>query len=295
MPPVADRVKTTRRRRFATPQQTVPRQVLLSGRAVPAGDGVIPWRRRLIWPKFHDSFTRVWLPGMVIGVMDPSTSSVLCLKGEIQMNSERNSKVLGIPVANVLLVPTAALGLACVSAVSLAAPPVIEPVDTNVVNTPNVNVANTPSVSVTNGSSDPLPVQSVVRRAPIKCVVATFNATGNVDATCVGPDGSLVTPVPTGYYLAISDVIASSQKAAGMTGQAVVRVSSRNTTGTQFGAGVSMILKPGETQTLHYQTPYEVLPAGRIPTAGVAINFGDVFPVEVYFTGYLVAEEDLGR
>lgn len=178
---------------------------------------------------------------------------------------------------------------------SLAAPPVTEPVDTNVVNTPNVNVANTPTVSVTNGASDPLPVQSVVRRTPIKCVVPTFNATANVAATCVGPDGSIVTPVSTGYYLSITDVIASSQKPAGMTGQAVVRVSSKNDTGTQFGAGVSMILKPGETQSLHYQTPYEVLPAGRTPTAGVAINFGDVFPVEVSFTGYLVAEEDLGR
>ena len=102
-----------------------------------------------------------------------------------------------------------------------------------------------------------------------------------------------VTPVPVGFFLAITDVIATSQEPAGSNGQAVVRVSSRQG-GTQFGAGVPMILKPGETQSLHYQSPRQVLPAGRIPTASVAINFGNVFPVEVNFTGYLVAVDDLG-
>ena len=55
-----------------------------------------------------------------------------------------------------------------------------------------------------------------------------------------------------------------------------------------------MILKPGETQSMHFQTPYQVLPAGRIPKASIGLNFGDVFPVEVKFTGYLVAVGDLG-
>jgi hypothetical protein len=131
-------------------------------------------------------------------------------------------------------------------------------------------------------------------KIPVSCVVATFNQTGNQGAICVGPYG-VVTPVPPGFFLAITDVIATSQAIAGTVAQAVVRVSSRNQGGTQFGAGVPMVLKPGETQSLHYQSPNQVLPAGRTPTASVAVNFGSVFPVEVYFTGYLVAEDDLGR
>lgn len=147
----------------------------------------------------------------------------------------------------------------------------------------DVNVVNTP-----------IPVQSVVRRVPVSCVVPSFNESGNHDARCIGPDG-LVTPVPSGFFLAITDVIATSQAIAGSAAQAIVRVSSKNQSGIQFGAGVPMLLKPGETQSLHYQSPNQVLPAGRTPTASVAVNFGSVFPVEVYFTGYLVAEDDLGR
>jgi hypothetical protein len=130
-------------------------------------------------------------------------------------------------------------------------------------------------------------------KLPVSCSVTSFDQSDNHDATCAGPNG-LVTPVPPGFYLAITDVIATSQAVAGSFGQSVVRVSSRNQNGIQFGAGVPMVLKPGETQSLHYQSSDQVLPAGRIPTASVAINFGDVFPVEVSLTGYLIAEEDLG-
>jgi hypothetical protein len=173
--------------------------------------------------------------------------------------------------------------------------------DVNVINTPTVNVGNTVTidntdvpVTIQNDSTNPVPVRSVVRRIPISCVVVpSFEQSGNHDARCIGPDG-VVTPVPPGFFLAITDVIATSQAVAGTTGQAVVRVSSRNQGGTQFGAGVPMVLKPGETQSLHYRSPDQVLPAGRIPTASVGINLGDVFPVEVRFTGYLVAEDDLG-
>lgn len=166
--------------------------------------------------------------------------------------------------------------------------------DVNVVNTPDVNIANAPDVVVANDEASSIPVRSVVRRTPVLCVVATFNAPGTQDAiTCVTPNGLVVSPVPAGFFLAITDVIATSQFPAGSIGQALVRVTSR-IGGTTFGAGVSMILKPGETQSLHYQTPYSVFPAGRIPTASVGLNFGDVFPVEVKFTGYLVAVDDLG-
>ena len=133
-----------------------------------------------------------------------------------------------------------------------------------------------------------------VERIPVVCGVAVFNQTGKDDVRCVVPDG-LITPVPSGFFLVITDVIATSQAIAGTSGQAVVRVSSRSQGGVQFGAGVPMIFKPGETQSLHYQSPHQVLPAGRIPTASLAVNFGNVFPVEVNMTGYLVAEDDLGR
>lgn len=166
--------------------------------------------------------------------------------------------------------------------------------DVNVANAPDVNVANVPDVVVANDEASSIPVRSVIRRTPVLCVVATFNAPGSQDAiACVTPNGLGVSPVPAGFFLAITDVIATSQLPAGSNGQAVVRVTSR-IGGTTFGAGVSMILKPGETQSLHYQTPYSVFPAGRIPTASVGLNFGDVFPVEVKFTGYLVAVDDLG-
>jgi hypothetical protein len=171
---------------------------------------------------------------------------------------------------------------------------VVNTPDVNVANTPDVNVANVPDVVVANEESSPIPVSSVVRRTPVLCVVATFNASGTQDAiTCVTPNGLVVSPVPAGFFLAITDVIATSQAIAGSSGQSVVRVTSR-IGGTTFGAGVSMILKPGETRSLHYQTPYSVFPAGRIPTASVGLNFGDVFPVEVTFTGYLVAVDHLG-
>jgi hypothetical protein len=167
--------------------------------------------------------------------------------------------------------------------------------DVNVVNSPDVNVANVPDVVVTNDEASPIPVASVVRRTPILCAVPAFQATGQQTATCLTPTRAIVTPVPVGFYLAITDVIATSQLPTGSNGQAVIRVSSRAQNGVQFGAGVPMILKPGETQSLHYQTPHQVLPAGRTPTASVGVNFGSVFPVEVSFTGYLVAVDDLGR
>lgn len=167
--------------------------------------------------------------------------------------------------------------------------------DVNVANSPDVNVGNVPDVIVTNDEASPIPISSVVRRTPILCVVAVFQESGQQDATCVTPTSAVVTPVPPDFFLAITDVIATSPLAATTSGQAAVRVSSRNQSGTQFGAGVPMVLKPGETQSLHYQSPHQVLPAGRTPTASVGINFGDVFPVEVHFTGYLVAEDDLGR
>jgi hypothetical protein len=167
--------------------------------------------------------------------------------------------------------------------------------DVNIANSPDVNVANVPDVVVTNDEASPIPVLSVVRRTPVLCSVPTFQATGQQLATCLTPTRALVTPVPAGFYLAITDVVATSQLPTGSNGQAVIRVSSRAQNGVQFGAGVPMILKPGETQSLHYQTPHQVLPSGRTPTATVAVNFGSVFPVEVVFTGYLVAVDDLGR
>ena len=171
---------------------------------------------------------------------------------------------------------------------------VINTPDVNVSNTPDVNIANAPDVVVANGTSNPIPVSSVVRRIPVLCVVEAFDTSGSKDVVgCTTPTRSPVSPVPAGFYLAITDVIATSQAVAGSPGQSVVRVTSR-LGGTTFGAGVPMILKPGETQSLHYQTPYSVFPAGRIPVASVAVNFGDVFPVEVKFTGYLVAVDELG-
>lgn len=164
--------------------------------------------------------------------------------------------------------------------------------DVNVLNSPDVNVANVPDVVVANTASDPLPVRSAIRRIPVLCVIPTFFAVGSEDAACFSPEGA-VSPVPAGFFLAITDVIATSQAVSGSNGQSIVRVTSR-IGGTTFGAGVPMILKPGETQSLHYQTPYSVFPVGRIPKASVAVNFGDVFPVEVKLTGYLVAVDDLG-
>jgi hypothetical protein len=163
-----------------------------------------------------------------------------------------------------------------------------------VTNTPDVNVANVPDVIVTNDEASPIPVRSMIQHTPVLCVVATFNAPGLKEATCVTPTRTTVTPVPSGFFLAITDVIATSQLSATSTGQAIVRISSKNGAGVQFGAGVPMVLKPSETQSLHYQSPFEVLPAGRTPTASVGLNFGDVFPVEVNFTGYLVEVDDLG-
>jgi hypothetical protein len=167
--------------------------------------------------------------------------------------------------------------------------------DVNVANTPDVNVANVPDVKVTNDEASPISVSSVVRRTPVLCVVPTFQGSGQQNATCVSPTGGVITPVPSGFFLAITDVIATSQQSATTSGQSVIRVSSKNQGGIQFGAGVAMVLKPGETQSLHYQSPHQVLPAGRTPTASVGVNFGNVFPVEVHLTGYLVAVDDLGR
>jgi hypothetical protein len=166
--------------------------------------------------------------------------------------------------------------------------------DVNVVNSPDVYVANEPDVQVTNPETSPVPVRSVARRIPVLCVTAAFQESGKQDATCVTPYAT-VTPVPSGFFLAVTDVIATSQRANTASGQAVVRVSSESQNGIEFGAGVPIVLKPGETQSLHYQSPHQVLPGGRTPTASVATNFGDVFPVEVHFTGYLVAEDELGR
>ena len=117
--------------------------------------------------------------------------------------------------------------------------------DVNVANTPDVNVANAPDVVVANEESSPIPVSSVVRRTPVLCVVPQFDASGTQDAiTCVTPNNLVVSPVPAGFFLAITDVIATSQAVAGSSGQLGVRVTSR-IGGTTFGAGVSMILKPG--------------------------------------------------
>jgi hypothetical protein len=162
-----------------------------------------------------------------------------------------------------------------------------------------VEVENGPNnpvpITIENDETSPVPARSVVRRIPVLCVFQQFSTNGlNNAVACVTPNGMAVSPVPTGYFLAITDIIATSQQPVGSIGQALVRVSSRSG-GTQFGAGVPMMLKPGETQSLHYQSPHQVLPAGRIPTASVATNFGDVFPVDVNITGYLVAVDDLGR
>ena len=159
-----------------------------------------------------------------------------------------------------------------------------------------VDLINVPDVAVANDETSPVPARSVVRRIPVLCVFPQFSANGppNDAIVCVTPTGMAVSPVPPGYFLAITDVIATSQHPTGSLGQALVRVSSRSG-GTQFGAGVPMMLKPGETQSLHYQSPHQVLPAGRIPVASVATNFGDVYPVDVNITGYLVAVDDLGR
>ena len=162
-----------------------------------------------------------------------------------------------------------------------------------------VEVENGPNnpvpVGVANDETNPVPVRSVVRRIPVLCVFPQFSANGQNDAiACVTPTGLAVSPVPPGYFLAITDIIATSQLPTGSSGQALVRVSSR-LGGTKFGAGVPMMLKPGETQSLHYQSPHQVLPVGRIPVATVATNFGNVYPVDVNVTGYLVAVDDLGR
>ncbi|MBT8082789.1 MAG: hypothetical protein KJO56_10230 [Gammaproteobacteria bacterium] len=167
-----------------------------------------------------------------------------------------------------------------------------KPDDVIVINSPDVNVANVPDVVVANSETDPLPVKSAVRRLPVLCTMPAFSEAGSQDAACFSPEGA-ASPVPVGFYLAITDIFATSQLPAGSNGQSVVRVTSR-IGGTTFGAGVPMILKPGETQSMHFQTPYQVLPAGRIPRASVGLNFGAVFPVEVKFTGYLIAVDDLG-
>ena len=165
------------------------------------------------------------------------------------------------------------------------------PSQVEVINTVETTVANTVDVAVTNSELD---TRSTVTRTPIRCVTPAFNSTGSQDAICVSPSGTIV-PVPAGHFFAVTDIVASSQASNGSSGQAVVRVSSKNAAGVQFGAGTPMILKPGETQSLHFQSPVQVLPAGRTPTASIALNVGDVFPVEVNFMGYLVATEDLGR
>jgi len=181
-------------------------------------------------------------------------------------------------------------------ATAMSQPPSPRTIDANVVNSPNVIVANTPDVVIANDASDPVGVVSSTRRTPVLCVLATFtSADGPHDALCVTPTGIIATPVPSGVYLAITDVVATSQAPAGSLGQAVVRVTSRNDSGVTFGAGVPMILKPGETQSLHYQTPHQILPSGRTPRVSLGLNFGDVYPVEVDLTGYLVSVDDLGR
>lgn len=169
------------------------------------------------------------------------------------------------------------------------------PKDVVVINDPDVNVVNTPDVVVTNTETNPLPVRSTAGRTPVVCVVPRFTAPNSVDAPCFSSNIQ-VTPVAAGKVLAITDVIATSQLPyVSLPGQAIVRVSNRNENGVQFGTGVSMTIKPGETVSLHYQTPHQVLPAGRTPVASAAMIFGDVFPVDVYITGYLVAEDDFGR
>lgn len=174
-------------------------------------------------------------------------------------------------------------------------PVVVQNPQSEITVTGEVNVANVPDVAVVNNEARPVPARSVVRRIPVLCVFQQFSAVDLKEAVaCVTPTGMAVSPVPSGYFLAITDIIATSQLPTGSVGQALVSVSSR-AGGVQFGAGVPMILKPGETQSLHYQSPHQVLPSGRTPTASVAINFGDVFPVDVNITGYLVTTDDLGR
>jgi hypothetical protein len=174
-------------------------------------------------------------------------------------------------------------------------PVVVENPQSEIAVTGEVSVSNVPNVTVANIEASPIPARSVVKRIPVLCVFQQFSAVDLKEAlACVTPTGMAVSPIPSGYFLAITDIIATSQLPTGSVGQALVSVSSR-AGGVQFGAGVPMILKPGETQSLHYQTPHQVLPVGRTPTASVAINFGDVFPVDVNITGYLVETGDLGR
>ena len=189
------------------------------------------------------------------------------------------------------------LALLSITSAAFAGPKdvvVINEPNVNVVNTADVNVTNAPDVVVTNGETDPLPVRSTVLRMPVLCVVPEFVANAAQAASCFSSN-TPVTPVPAGHVLAITDVIASSRAPALFGGQGIVRVVNRDLNGVEFGPGVPMMIKPGETVSLHYQTPQQVLPAGRTPFAGVAAQFGDVFPVEVHLTGYLVAEDDLGR
>ena len=140
-------------------------------------------------------------------------------------------------------------------------------------------------------------VTSTVKKVPVYCLEAILQPAGAARTPdCYRSDNrQLVTPVPEGYRLAITDVVTNRNALSNPGGAFFVSL-------TTDGPGPAPKPRfdfsgdPALSPTLHFTSPYVVLLPGETPrlsNGNFANQNGRI--VDVYLSGYIAKEEDFAR
>jgi hypothetical protein len=188
-----------------------------------------------------------------------------------------------LPLTSIALV-----ALAYTSAYSQPGPP-----------TADVNVVNTPlSVTVENPEGTPVNVQSTVKKIPFYCNELILSPENIEDPNCFRADTrTLVTPVPEGFNLVLTDVVTNRNALSPTGGSFFLEIGRADSGAFPVPPNFDFSGDPAQSPTIHFTSPYVVLGPGESLRAqnGIRVSTPNASIVDVFLSGYIVRTEDLGR